>query len=149
MSSQFVGSREALRAAGELAGVRLFAGMCANMSGLMFQSVKGLLAQGAFVGSGEILSVVAMLAHHVGHHTDGRHLCLSLLFLDLGQLSPGSFLLPLQRRLWIQQTIKIYRRICALHVIAAAANAGESHSNFLPAATLPQSKMRCRCEEEK
>jgi hypothetical protein len=50
VSSELVGSAEALRAARELAGVRLLTGMGADVPGLVFQAVKGLLADGTLVG---------------------------------------------------------------------------------------------------
>jgi hypothetical protein len=50
VSSELVGSAEALGAAWELAGVRLLAGMGADVPGLVLQAVKGLLADGTLVG---------------------------------------------------------------------------------------------------
>jgi len=83
VAGQLVGAGEAFGAAVELAGVRLLAGMGANVSGLMLETVEGFIAQGTLVGSGQILSVLAVLAHGHGHHLHGRHLRESLLFVNL------------------------------------------------------------------
>jgi len=76
------------------------------MSGLMLETVEGLIAQRALVWTREVLSVLSMLGpHHIRLHHNGGHFffVLSLLLrLDLGQFPPGSFLFLLQRCLWIQ-----------------------------------------------
>ena len=102
--------------------MRLLSRMSSNMSCLMLETVKGLIAQRALVWSGQILSVVSMLtSNHGWHHTDSSHFCFFLLALELVQFPSGGLLLDLQVRLWIQQTIKIHCRLSALHVMAAAA----------------------------
>lgn len=122
VSSELIGTRESLCAARELTGVRLLARVRSNVSGLMLETVEGLIAERTLVRTWEILSVLAMLTpNHRGHHADGCHLCFVLFPLDLGQFPPRSFLISLYGGLWIQQTRKIYCRRSALHVIAAAA----------------------------
>lgn len=79
MPRQFVRSGETLRTAGKLTGVWLLAGVSSNMSGLMLETVKGLIAQRTLVGTRQILTVFSMDSPvHLGHHTDGGHLCFSL-----------------------------------------------------------------------
>jgi hypothetical protein len=121
MPGQLITPREALGAARELACVWFLARMCANMSRLMLETVEGLITQRALVRSWEILSVLSEVVGHArhAHGCSGHFFLLSL--MDLGQLSPGCFLFSFQGRLWIQQTVKIHSRGCALHVIAAAA----------------------------
>lgn len=58
VAGQFVGATEAFRTAGEHAAMRLFPGVGSNVSGLMFQAVKGLFTQRTLVRSGEILPSV-------------------------------------------------------------------------------------------
>jgi hypothetical protein len=103
MPGQLVGSREALGAAGELAGVRLLARVRPDVSGLVLETVEGLVAQWALVGSGQVLAVLTGLtADHGRHHTDGSHFCAPLVLLDLPQLLTSSLLLGLDGRLGIQ-----------------------------------------------
>jgi hypothetical protein len=52
MASEFVGTAEALSATGELAGMRLLAGVCPNVTSLMFQTVESTVAKRTFVGPG-------------------------------------------------------------------------------------------------
>ena len=52
VASEFVGSREAFGAAGELAGMGLLARVSADVSSLVFEAVEGLIAHGALVGPG-------------------------------------------------------------------------------------------------
>lgn len=97
VTGQLVAAGEALCAGGKLAGVGLLARVRANVSGLMLESVKGLFAERALVGTGEILTLFLVGASdHGGHHADGRHLCFTLLTLNLSQLDPGRLLLSLQ-----------------------------------------------------
>lgn len=87
VTGQLVGSGEALSATEELAGVRLLASMGADVSGLMLKTVKGLVAQRAFVRPGQIWTILAVPASdHGGHHADGCYLCVPLALLDLAQL---------------------------------------------------------------
>jgi hypothetical protein len=66
------------------------------MSCLMLETVESLIAQRTLVWSGQVLSILAMLApNHGGHHTDGGHFSFSLLLLDQPQLLPRSLLLSL------------------------------------------------------
>jgi hypothetical protein len=96
--------------------------MRANMSGLVLETVECLIAQGTFVGSRQVLSVLSMLPpNQRRHHAHCGHFCFLLLSLDLGQLLSRGLLLSLLLCLWIQQTSKIYCGRCTLHVIAAAA----------------------------
>ena len=73
MAGQFVGSAEALATSRELAGMRLLASMSADMPGLMFEAVEGSVAQGALVGSREILSLFGIVcsADSGRHQADG------------------------------------------------------------------------------
>lgn len=61
VSGQLVGSAEALTTARELARMWLFSCMSANVSSLMFQTVEGSIAQGAFVRARKILPVVGVV----------------------------------------------------------------------------------------
>lgn len=65
--SEFVRTAESLGAAGELAGVRLLAGVGANMPRLVLQTVECTVAEGAFVRPGQIL------AHLLGRGTSTLH----------------------------------------------------------------------------
>ena len=56
MTSEFIRAAEALRAARELASMWFLPGMCANVSGLVFQAMEGTVAERALVRTGEILS---------------------------------------------------------------------------------------------
>lgn len=61
VSGQLVGSAEAFTTARELARMWLFSCMSANVSCLMFQTVEGSIAQGAFVRARKILPVVVVV----------------------------------------------------------------------------------------
>ena len=92
VAGQLVGAREALGAARELAGVRLLAGMGADMPRLMLEAVEGLVAERALVGPGQIRTLVGVRAggSHGGHHGDGSHLGVALVFVILdGALGVG------------------------------------------------------------
>jgi hypothetical protein len=52
MASEFVGTAEALRTTGELAGMRLLAGVRPDMTSLMLQAVEGPVAERTFIGPG-------------------------------------------------------------------------------------------------
>lgn len=76
MPGQLIGATEAFGAAGELAGMRLLAGMGANMASLVFQTMESPITERALVGTREIL------AHFFGGRTtlhqgreqaNGRH----------------------------------------------------------------------------
>lgn len=54
MASQFIGTAESLGAARELAGVRLLASVRSDMASLVFEAVKGLVAQRALVWAREV-----------------------------------------------------------------------------------------------
>lgn len=56
VASELVGTTEALRAAGELASVRLFASVRPNVTSLVLQTVEGTVAKRTFVGPREILT---------------------------------------------------------------------------------------------
>lgn len=56
VACEFIRSTEALCATRELAGVRLLAGVSANVSGLMLQTMECAVAQGTFVRSRKILT---------------------------------------------------------------------------------------------
>ena len=77
MARQLVRSTEALRAARKLTGVWLLASVSANMSGLVLQSMKCLIAERALVWARKLVrSVVGGLSilHIVGergHEADG------------------------------------------------------------------------------
>lgn len=66
MPSQLVGPTEAFGAAGELAAMWLLARVCSYVPGLMFQTVEGLIAEGAFVGTRQVLSFVFGESTHQG-----------------------------------------------------------------------------------
>lgn len=53
---ELVGAGEALRAAWELAGVRLLAGVSADVPRLVLEAVEGLLAERTLVGTGQVCS---------------------------------------------------------------------------------------------
>lgn len=53
---QLVRTAETLGAAGILAGMGLLARMRSNVSGLVLETVEGSIAEGALVGTGEVLS---------------------------------------------------------------------------------------------
>lgn len=54
VTCQLIRATEALRTAGKGTGMWLLAGMCPNMTGLMLESVKGLLTDRTFVRSWHI-----------------------------------------------------------------------------------------------
>lgn len=54
VAGELVGARELFAAAGELAGVRLLAGVGANVSRLVLETVKGLVAERALVGTRQL-----------------------------------------------------------------------------------------------
>jgi hypothetical protein len=56
VARQLIGAAEALRASGELACVRLFTRMGADVSGLVFQAVEGTVTEGALVRARKILA---------------------------------------------------------------------------------------------
>ena len=62
VTSQLVGARELLAASGELTGVRLLAGVGSDVPGLVLETVEGLVAHGALVGSGELSRSIGGLA---------------------------------------------------------------------------------------
>lgn len=73
VARQLVGSAETLGAARELTGVRLLARVGANVSRLMLQTVEGLVAQRALVGSRQIRAVLVLVLHGAhGGHGHGR-----------------------------------------------------------------------------
>ena len=72
MPGQFVGAGEPFTAARELTGVWFFAGVGSDVSGLMLESVKGFVAEGAFVGSWEVLRVEIGCLVEAGHYR--RHM---------------------------------------------------------------------------
>jgi hypothetical protein len=89
----------------------------------MLETVKGLLAEGAFVWAWQILPVVVP-PNHAGHHGDGCHAVFSplpFLFSNLPQSLAVGCLFCLDDGLLIQKTGNLDGGRCALHVIAAAA----------------------------
>jgi hypothetical protein len=56
MTSQFIRATESFCAARELAGVRLLAGMSADVTSLMLKTMKSSIAKRTFIGTWEILS---------------------------------------------------------------------------------------------
>lgn len=108
MAGELIRSAEALGAALELASVRLLTGVGADVSGLVFEAVESLIAQGALVWTWQVGSVLPLLPRsQVGHHAHGCHLCSLLLLLLLllrqeGQFLPRSLLLFLEGRLRVQ-----------------------------------------------
>ena len=66
MSSQLVGPAEAFGASRKGASVRFLARVGSDVSGLMLEAVKGLIAEGAFVGSRQVLSFVVREASDQG-----------------------------------------------------------------------------------
>lgn len=125
---QLVGSREALRAAGKLADVRLLARVRPDVTGLVLETVEGLVAERALVRARQVgtflSSMLLAAANHGRHHADGSHLGLLLLLGQESQLLAGLLLLLLDSGLGIQQIFKIYCRRSALHQTAAAAFGG-------------------------
>lgn len=76
VARQFVGPAEPLRATRELAGVRLLASVCTNVSRLVLQTMEGLVAKRALVGSRQIRTVLVLILHraHSGHsHSRSCH----------------------------------------------------------------------------
>lgn len=73
VSGQLVGAAEALAASRELTGMRLLSGVSTDMPGLMFETVKGSIAKGAFVGTRKVLPLVGIVwtGQGGGHHADG------------------------------------------------------------------------------
>lgn len=75
VSSQFVGARKTFCASGKGASMRLLARVGSDVASLVLQTVKGLIAQRAFVGPGKILSGLLGLLRGVleerRHETDG------------------------------------------------------------------------------
>ena len=67
VAGELVGATEALRAARELAGMRLLTGVCPDVSGLVLQTVEGAVTERALVWSREILS------HLFGRGTSTLH----------------------------------------------------------------------------
>lgn len=65
--SEFIGTAESLGAAGELAGVRLLAGVSSNVPRLVLQTVECTVAERTLVGPGQIL------AHLLGRRTSTLH----------------------------------------------------------------------------
>lgn len=56
VAGQLIGATEAFGAAGELAGMRLLAGMGTDMASLVFQTMEGPITQRALVGTRQILA---------------------------------------------------------------------------------------------
>jgi len=73
MSSQLVGAAESLAASRELTSVRLFSCVSTNVSRLMFKSMEGPVAQGAFVRSRKVLPLfaVVLVGQSSRHQADG------------------------------------------------------------------------------
>jgi len=77
VASKLVGSAELLCAAGKLAGVRLLAGVGANVPRLVFEAVEGLVAHGTFVGTGQIRASIVLILSDCDcrsvywHHANG------------------------------------------------------------------------------
>lgn len=71
MTGELVRATEALRAAGELAGMRFLARMRANMSGLVLQAVEGTVAERALVRAREILSRLFLVRSTTALHHRG------------------------------------------------------------------------------
>lgn len=79
VTGQLVGAREALGAAGELAGVRLLARMRADVPRLVLEAVEGLVTEGAFVGARQVGALLAVRSWgHGGHHADRSHFGVAL-----------------------------------------------------------------------
>lgn len=73
VTSEFVGSAEALGASGELAGVGLLASVGTDVSGLMLEAVEGLVAERTLVRARKIRTVVLVLGlHGMRHCGDSR-----------------------------------------------------------------------------
>ena len=68
VSSQLVGSAEALGAAGKLARVWLLARVGANVSRLMFKAVKSLVAQRTLVWTRQVRTMILVLRLHRMRH---------------------------------------------------------------------------------
>lgn len=116
VSGKLVRAGEALGAAMKLAGVRLLAGMRADVPGLVLEAVEGLVAQRALVGPGQIRALVGVRAgHHGRHHAHGSHLSVALVFsvVDLA-LAVGVW--GGRRGGGVEQTCKVDCRGGSLHV---------------------------------
>lgn len=76
MTSQLIGTAEALCAARELAGVRLLASVSADVTSLVLEAVEGLVTQGALVRTRQVRAHILLrrglssllLSGHVGSH---------------------------------------------------------------------------------
>lgn len=73
MSGQLVGAAKALAASRELTGMRLLSSVSTDMPGLMFETVKGSIAQGALVWTRKVLPLVGTVwtGQSGRHHADG------------------------------------------------------------------------------
>jgi hypothetical protein len=82
VSSQLVGSTEALTTTRKCAGMRLLSCMSANMSGLVFQPMESPVAQRTLVGTREVLPLVGVggLRGHCGRQQadGGSHVAVGL-----------------------------------------------------------------------
>lgn len=88
---EFVGAREALCASGESAGVRLFARVRPDVTGLVLEAVEGLVAEWALVGTRKVLSWFFLLLWGVlqerSHeaHGSGSHVVCGSRALEKGE----------------------------------------------------------------
>lgn len=77
VARKLVGTAEALGAAGELAGVRLLAGVRPDVARLVLEAVEGLVAERALVGARQVGAVLVRVLHvdsHCRHgHGGGGH----------------------------------------------------------------------------
>lgn len=108
---QLVRARELLAAARELAGMRLLAGVGADVSSLVLQAVEGLVAERALVGTGKLVGRLGSLRSWNGPiglddgNRSGRHCC------------SAALVLAWCCRRWIKEIGEIHGRPSSLHVI--------------------------------
>jgi hypothetical protein len=107
---QLVGARELLAAARELAGMRLLAGVGADVSSLVLQAVEGLVAERALVGARKLVGRLGSLGSWNGPiglddgNRSGRH-------------GSAALVLAWCCRRWIKEIGKIHGRPSSLHVV--------------------------------
>jgi hypothetical protein len=87
VSGKLIGARELFAAARELASMGLFSGVGSDVSGLMLETVEGLVAHGALVGPGQLSSRLHVLSSGQGtigpDCGDGSHVSLPWLLSGL------------------------------------------------------------------
>jgi hypothetical protein len=114
VACELIRSRELFAAARELAGVRLFSSVSADVSGLMLEAVEGLIAERALVRSGQLIRVFRVLDPRKGAigFNDGNCCCSHL---DVALMGFFGFLIS--RDCGVKEIGKIHGRLCSLHVI--------------------------------